>query len=250
MDQCAQARTVMAKKRKLRISRVKIFTGNWQYVPDTKERNLSVDIKNVEPNDGCESGLSKQRVSLGDWVEDPVRSWTMLYLGNKTFYWFSDVDLKKFSSAKNSWLVEDGYQLCISDCKIGGLRITPLTRIFSVGGLVPQIFMFSRRRRGLKKSLRNTQWNPPSPCLKFACKMCIFLHFLQGIQTQKRLRATGVDREKRNSWRSSSGNATELSRKKWGQRNKKTGLDVGVVVWSTEGASYNELMVATLSWLY
>lgn len=116
----------------------------------------------------------------------------MLYLGNKTFYWFSDVDPKKFSSAKISWLVEDGYQLCISDYKIGGMQITPLTRILSVGGLVPQIFMFSRRRRGLKKRLRNTQWNPPSPRLKFACKMRIFLHFLQGIQTQKRLRTTGL----------------------------------------------------------
>lgn len=46
------------------------------------------------------SGLSKQRVSMGDRVEEAVRIWTILYLGNKTFYWFSDVDLKKFNLEK------------------------------------------------------------------------------------------------------------------------------------------------------
>lgn len=31
--------------------------------------------------------------------------------------------------------MENGYQLCISDCEMGGMRVTPLIRMFSVGGL-------------------------------------------------------------------------------------------------------------------
>lgn len=34
-------------KEKLRLSKVKNFTGSWQYVPDTKERNPRADTEDL-----------------------------------------------------------------------------------------------------------------------------------------------------------------------------------------------------------
>lgn len=99
------------RKRAIENKQSEDFHSQLNYVTDTKERKPSVDIKDLETNDGCRSGLTAVTLDGGLGWRKLSGSWTILYLGNKTFNWLSNVDLK-YSQAKYSWLVEKGYQLC------------------------------------------------------------------------------------------------------------------------------------------